>query len=83
MFLQYRQRRNQFHIEVTFASGAVRLYGPMRGRIEATAFITSRMIPSNIGSPRAREIRGWRVVRARRQADFHEHELLGVRFYVA
>ena len=82
MYLQWRQRRNQFHIEVTYASGAVRLYGPMGSRQEATTFAQSRMVASNVATPRGVEIQGWRVVRARRQPDFDPNRLLGVRFFV-
>lgn len=79
MYLSYRQRRNQWAIRVTYTSGAVRVFGPIRERETAEAFLQSRLIAASVVTPRARDILSAEVIRFRRKPWGSADELLGVR----
>ena len=82
MYLSWKQRRNQWAVEVTYASGVVREFGPIRYKEQAVELIETRMVPAGQTSPRAVEIRGARVVRFRRKPWGPWEQLLGVRFVI-
>lgn len=79
MYLHYKQRRNQWVISVTYPSGATRTYGPITYKNEARKYLDSRLVAHGTATPRGRDIVSAKVKRYRRQADFHQHDLLGVR----
>lgn len=79
MYLPYLQRHSRFAISVTFASGAVRTYGPIGDRQEAIGFLRSRLLAPGDMSPRAEDILAAQVIRTKRMCDYSQAELLGRR----
>lgn len=79
MLRSYLDKRNRWVIQVTFASEHVRTYGPIIGKREAQAFMTSRLVANSSTSPRAQDILDARIRRQRQYADRPAHDLVGVR----
>ena len=79
MWLFYRDRTTRWVIEVTYASGAVRSYGPIFERELAESFLRSRLVPNTYTGMRGRAIQSAKVVKQRRRPDKPRDGLLGVR----
>ena len=81
MYLAFLDRRRNWVIRVTYISGAVRFYGPIRYKREAEAFLGSRLVDNTYTGQRGRLIIAADVRRRRRvRLDGSADDLVGVRF---